>query len=122
MAFLKGLTDWEVAEATGTKERVACFTLLSGSASAIRTLPWFERRDESKHCLERLMPGTGTKDAPRAFSRMLRRTTRGFGLGPASYDEEFETSNNLLTAKRADDIQMAGTEGTIDKRVKCVED
>eukprot|EP00959_Pyramimonas_sp_CCMP1952_P110267 2307126-Pyramimonas_sp.AAC.1 len=27
------------------------------------------------------------------------RATRGFGLRPTSYDEEFETSSNLLTAK-----------------------
>eukprot|EP00959_Pyramimonas_sp_CCMP1952_P415825 8712330-Pyramimonas_sp.AAC.1 len=81
------------------KERVVCFILPPGSATALRTLPGFEHYDESKHCLQCLKPGTGTKDAPRAVSLKLRRTTRGFGLRPMSYDEEFETSNNLLTAK-----------------------
>eukprot|EP00959_Pyramimonas_sp_CCMP1952_P008674 181633-Pyramimonas_sp.AAC.1 len=33
-----------------------------------------------------------------------------------------EASNNLLTAKHVDDIDMASTEDTIDKYVKCVED
>eukprot|EP00959_Pyramimonas_sp_CCMP1952_P387874 8128529-Pyramimonas_sp.AAC.1 len=38
-----------------------------------------------------------------------------------SYDEEFETISNLLTAKHVDDINMAGTEDTIGESVKCVE-
>eukprot|EP00959_Pyramimonas_sp_CCMP1952_P372882 7808413-Pyramimonas_sp.AAC.1 len=64
------------AEATGEKERVARFTLPPGSATVLRTPPGFEHYDESKHCLQRLKPGTGTRDAPRAFSLELRRTTR----------------------------------------------
>eukprot|EP00959_Pyramimonas_sp_CCMP1952_P299466 6263453-Pyramimonas_sp.AAC.1 len=87
MAFLKGLTHRELAGATGEKERVACFTLPPGSATALRTLPGFQDFDESKHCLQCWKPGTGTKGAPRAFSLKLRRTTRGFGLRPTSYDE-----------------------------------
>eukprot|EP00959_Pyramimonas_sp_CCMP1952_P394975 8275418-Pyramimonas_sp.AAC.1 len=99
MAFLKGFTYQELAEATGEKERVVCFTLPPGSATLLRSLPGFEHYDESKHCLQCLMPGTGTKDAPRAFPLKLRRTTRGFGLRPASCEEEFETSSKLLTAE-----------------------
>eukprot|EP00959_Pyramimonas_sp_CCMP1952_P259464 5424792-Pyramimonas_sp.AAC.1 len=114
MAFLKGLTYQELAEATGDKERVACFTLPPGSATALRPLPGFEHYDDSKHCLLCLKPGTGTKNAPRAFSLKLRRTTRGFGLRPTSYDEGFETSSNLLTARHVDDIHMAGTADTLD--------
>eukprot|EP00959_Pyramimonas_sp_CCMP1952_P069168 1443762-Pyramimonas_sp.AAC.1 len=83
-------------------------------ATVLRALPGFEHCDESKHCLQCLKPGTGTKDAPRASSLKLRRATRGFGLRPASYGEEFETSSNLLTAKHVDDINMAGTEDTSD--------
>eukprot|EP00959_Pyramimonas_sp_CCMP1952_P236382 4939865-Pyramimonas_sp.AAC.1 len=97
-------------------------TLPPGSATALRTLPLFEHCDESKHCLQRLEPGAGTKDAPRASSLKLRGATRGFGLRPTSYDGEFETSSNLLTAKPVNDINMAGTEDTIDKCVKRGED
>eukprot|EP00959_Pyramimonas_sp_CCMP1952_P466825 9490598-Pyramimonas_sp.AAC.2 len=86
VAFLKGLTYQELAEATGEKERAGCFTLPPGSATVLRTLPGFERCDESKHCLQRPKPGTGTEDAPRAFSLKLRRAARGFGLRPTSYD------------------------------------
>eukprot|EP00959_Pyramimonas_sp_CCMP1952_P317940 6653407-Pyramimonas_sp.AAC.1 len=116
------LRQKELAGVTGEKERVACFTLPPGSATVLRTLPRFENYDESKHCLQCLKPGTGAKGAPRAFSLQLRRTTRGFGLRPTSYDEEFEASSNLLTATHVDDINMAGTEDTIDKYAKCVED
>ena len=41
MAFLKGLTYREPAEATGEKEREVCFTLPPGSATVLRTLPGF---------------------------------------------------------------------------------
>eukprot|EP00959_Pyramimonas_sp_CCMP1952_P189222 3957985-Pyramimonas_sp.AAC.1 len=93
MAFLKGLTYREIAEATGEKERVVCFTLPPGSATVLRCLPVFENYGESKHCLQCLKLGTGTKGAPRAVSLKLRRNTRGFGLRPTSYHDEFETSN-----------------------------
>eukprot|EP00959_Pyramimonas_sp_CCMP1952_P158947 3324192-Pyramimonas_sp.AAC.1 len=49
-------------------------------------------------------------------------TTRGSGLIPASCDGEFETNSGLLAARRGDDINVAGTEDTIDKCVECVED
>eukprot|EP00959_Pyramimonas_sp_CCMP1952_P212166 4439803-Pyramimonas_sp.AAC.1 len=92
MAFLRGLTYQELAVATGEMERVARFTLPPGSATVLRSLPGFEHYGESKHCLQCLEPGTGTMDARRAFSLKPRRTTRGFGLRPASYDAVFETS------------------------------
>eukprot|EP00959_Pyramimonas_sp_CCMP1952_P314785 6589438-Pyramimonas_sp.AAC.1 len=117
VTFLKGLTYRELAEASGEKESAVCFTLPPVSATALRALPGFESHDESKHCLQCLKLGTGTKDAPRAFSLKLRRTTRGFGLRPTSYDEEIETSTNLITAKHVDDINMAGTGDTIGKHV-----
>eukprot|EP00959_Pyramimonas_sp_CCMP1952_P462974 9484141-Pyramimonas_sp.AAC.1 len=39
MAFLKGLTYRELAEATGEKERGVCFTLPPGSATVLRAFP-----------------------------------------------------------------------------------
>eukprot|EP00959_Pyramimonas_sp_CCMP1952_P431165 9030221-Pyramimonas_sp.AAC.1 len=114
------LTYQKLAETTGEKERAVRFTLPPGSATVLRTLPGFEHYDGSKHCLQCLKPVTGTNDAPRAFSLKLRRITRGFGLRPTSYDEEFETSDNMLTAKHVDDINMAGTEDTIGKYATCV--
>ena len=103
-AFLKGFTYRELAEATGEEERIVCFTLPPGSAALLRQIPGFEHFDETKHCLQCTKPGTGTKDAPRAFSMKLRKTTRAIGLQSTSFDLEFEVKKDLLTAKHVDDI------------------
>eukprot|EP00959_Pyramimonas_sp_CCMP1952_P305956 6402547-Pyramimonas_sp.AAC.1 len=94
VAFLKGLTCQDLAEPTGGTRGVIYFAAWIG-----RALPGFGHYDESKHFLQCLKPGTGTKGAPRALSLKLRRTSRECGLRPMSCDDEFETSNNLLTAK-----------------------
>eukprot|EP00959_Pyramimonas_sp_CCMP1952_P116090 2426904-Pyramimonas_sp.AAC.1 len=83
---------------------MVCFALPLGSAQVLLTLPGFSSYDESRHSLRCLKPGTGTNDAPRAFSLELRATTRATGLTPTSYDPEFEFSQDLLTAKHVDDI------------------
>eukprot|EP00959_Pyramimonas_sp_CCMP1952_P465065 9487654-Pyramimonas_sp.AAC.1 len=100
---------------------MVCFTLPPGSAAVLRSLPGFGSYDESKHCFQCLKPGTGAKDAPRAFSLKLRRVTRGMGLQGTSRDEEFEMSPNLLAAKHVDDIDVTGTDAGVDSYVKCVE-
>ena len=120
-AFLKGFTYKELAEATGEKERTVCFRLPPGSAEYLRKFPGFHNFDESKHCLRCIKPGTGTKDAPRAFSLKLRKTTKNVGLQSTSYDAEFEVKTDLLTAKHVDDINMSGTEKEIDKYTLEVE-
>eukprot|EP00959_Pyramimonas_sp_CCMP1952_P289435 6053916-Pyramimonas_sp.AAC.1 len=80
MAFLKRVT---------LPGSAVCCTSAAGSASCLK-------------------PGTGTKDAPRAFSLKFRKTARGFDPRPTSYDDELEAISNLLTAKHVDDINMAG--------------
>ena len=121
-AFLKGFTYKELAAATGEKERVVCFRLPPGSAQLLRKFPGFEDFDESKHCLQCIKPGTGTKDAPRAFSLKLRHITRQLGLKPTSFDPEFEVKKDLLTAKHVDDVHMTGTEKAIDHYASKVEE
>jgi hypothetical protein len=113
-AFLKGFTYKELADATGEKERTVCFKLPPGSATLLRRFPGFEDYDETIHCLQCEKPGTGTKDAPRAFSMKLRHTTKNIGLKPTIYDPEFEIMDNLLTAKHVDDVNMGGTEKNVD--------
>ena len=120
-AFLKGFTYQELAEATGEKERIVCFRLPPGSAAFLRKFPGFEDFDETIHCLQCVKPGTGTKDAPRAFSLKLRKTTQNIGLRPTSFDPEFEIKRDLLTAKHVDDVNMGGTESNIDYYQKAVE-
>ena len=120
-ALLKGFTYAELAEATGEKERTVCFKLPPGSAELLRTIPGFEHFDETKHCLQCIKPGTGTKDAPRAFSLKLRKTTTRIGLQPTSFDTEFEVKPDLRTAKHVDDVNMTGTDKCIDSYVTAVE-
>jgi hypothetical protein len=112
-AFLKGLTYKELAEATGEHERIVCFKLPPGSAAILRRFPGFEDYDETIHCLWCVKPGTGTKDAPRAFSLKLRKTTVAIGLKPTSFDPEFEVKENSLTAKHVDDVNMTGNDNEI---------
>ena len=113
-AFLKGFTYRELAEATGENERVVCFKLPPGSAMLLRKLPGYEDFDETIHCLQCIKPGTGTKDAPRAFSLKLSKTTKKIGLKSTSYDPEFEIKKDLLTAKHVDDVNMTGKEQQVD--------
>lgn len=74
-AFLKGYTYEGLSNAKGEGEREVCFRLPPGSAQVLRQLPGFEDYDESRRCLQCIKPGTGTKDAPRAFSLKLREAT-----------------------------------------------
>eukprot|EP00959_Pyramimonas_sp_CCMP1952_P099655 2083341-Pyramimonas_sp.AAC.1 len=100
---------------------MVCFTLPPGSAQVLRALPGFSSYDESRRCLGCLKPGTVAKDAPRAFTLKLRTTTRAIGLAPTSYDPEFEFSQDLVTAKHLDDINMTGLEKNVDDYVQRVE-
>ena len=62
----------------------------TGAARALRLFPGFDDFDESREALRCTKPGTGTVDAPRAFSLKLRQITADFGLKPTMYDEELE--------------------------------
>ena len=120
-AFLKGFTYKELAAATGEHERMVCFKLPPGSATLLRKFPGFENYDEAIDCLQCIKPGTGTKDAPRAFSLKLRKTTKCIGLKSKSYGLEFEIKKDLLTAKHVDDVKVSGRESLIDHYVSEVE-
>ena len=119
-AFLQGATYEELHQLTGEAPREVCFTLPKGMAEMIRQLPGYEDYDERYHCLKCDKPGTGAKDAPRAFSIKLATVTRSklVGLRPTTFDQELEVKhavvNNrkqpvLLIAKHVDDIKIAGT-------------
>lgn len=120
-AFLKGYTYAELATATGEKERAVCFKFPPGSAELLRTIPGFEQYDELEYSQQCIKPGIGTKDAPRAFSLQLRKTTTRIDLQPTSFDTEFEIKHDLRTAKHVDDINMTGADRRIDEYAKAVE-
>ena len=69
-AFLQGVTYPELAAATRQEERVAHFTVPPGSAQFLCMVPGYENYDERFHVLRCLRPGTGCKDAPRAFRHL----------------------------------------------------
>ena len=70
-AFLQGLSYEEIHARTKEPLREEYFTLPPGSADMLRKVKGFEHFDERRHVLKYLVPGTGTGDAPRAFSMKL---------------------------------------------------
>ena len=117
LAFLPGVTYQELAAATGQEERVVHFTIPPGSAQFLRMVPGYENYDERFHVLRCLRPGTGCKDAPRAFSMKLSKVTRlpTVGLQPLSSDPECKVKHRhgrlvLILVKHVDDVKIAGEE------------
>ena len=100
---------------------MVCSKLPPDSATLLGKFPGFENYDEAIHCLQCIKPGNGTKDAPRAFSLKLRKTTKCIGFKSTSCDLEFEIKEDLLTAKHVNDINMSGRESLIDHYVSKVE-
>ena len=118
-AFLQGATYQELEMLTGEAPREVCFTLPKGMSELIRKIPGYETYDEKIHCLECNKPGTGSKDAPRAFSIKLATVTRSskVGLKPTTFDPELEVKHQyvdgyprlvLMIAKHVDDIKVTG--------------
>ena len=66
-AFLQGLTFSEMNKLTGEPEEHLSFTVPAGTAKHLRHIPGYEDFDERKEALKCLKPGTGCRDAPRAF-------------------------------------------------------
>ena len=97
-AFLQGATYQELEALTGDAPREVCFTLPKGMAEMLRKIPGYETYDERIHCLECDKPGTGSKDAPRAFSIKLATVTRSdaVGLRPTTFDSELEVKHRYV--------------------------
>ena len=117
-AFLEAFTHQELAQANREQHCTVCFKLPPGSAAVLRTILGFEHYDETIHCLQCVKPGTGTKDAPRALSLKLRKTTKVIGLRSTSFGPEFKIKQNLRTTKHVDDVNMRFEE-EIDQDGKC---
>ena len=125
------MTYPELAAATRQEERVAHFTVPPGSAQFLRMVPGYENYDERFHVLRCLRPGTGCKDAPRAFrafNMKLAKVTRHptVGLQPLSSDPECEVKHRhgrlvLILVKHVDDIKIAGEEAEVQILLKALE-
>ena len=120
-AFLQGMTYQEIHELTGEDVRNVHFSLPPGADEQLRKLPGFENFDSRYECLKCDKPGTGTKDAPRAFSLKLASVTQAkCGMKPTFYDREFELKHdkdgNLIVAnvKHVDDLKLIGPEHEVE--------
>ena len=119
-AFLQGMSYDDIRKRTGEPLREVYFTVPQGSAEILRLIPGYERYDERYHCLQCLVPGTGTADAPRAFNMKLTETLHATRCGYKSctMDPEVEFKHGArgleaLAAKHVDDIKVGGLPATI---------
>jgi len=72
-AFLQGVTYKELAELTGEPLREVNFYLPEYNVPILKKLTGFESFDPRREVLHCDKPGTGSVDAPRAFSMKLKR-------------------------------------------------
>ena len=127
-AFLQGMTYQEMSELTGEDEHEVHFDLPAREAEYLKQVPGFEGFDPRKETLKCLKPGTGCRDAPRAFALKLAQFTRSeaIGLRPSLYDSELELKHVgghlvLLLVKHVDDIKIAGEPREVDTLVAHLE-
>ena len=117
-AFLQGVTYEELHEITGETLREVNFTLPYGEdvIACSRQVEGFENFDPKTEVLHCDKPGTGSVDAPRAFSLKLASVTQGkCDLQPTTNDEELclkhcRKTGKLLVimTKHVDDLKIAG--------------
>ena len=118
-AFLQGVSYEELSRITGRPLREVCFELPANCMALLRTLPGYSDFDPVLEVLACTKPGTGLKDAPKAFNLKLGQVTRDTcGLRSVSYDAELEVLHEdgeatLMVAKHVDDLKIAGTESKI---------
>ena len=114
-AFLQGVTYEELARLTGESLREVNFYLPSSNIHLLRQVPGFEDfnpQEEVCHCDK---PGTGSVDAPKAFSIKLRGvSSRNCKLVNSRVDPELCFRHNergqlvCVMTKHVDDLKIAG--------------
>ena len=124
-AFLQGMTYKEIHDLTGEAEREVHFTLPPEAAAHLRKLEGYHDFDERREVLKCVKPGTGCKDAPRAFSLKLAKCTRSskVQLKPSMFDSELELKHVneelvLMVAKHVDDLKVAGDPREVDNLIQ----
>ena len=107
-AFLQGMTYRELHQLTGEPPRKVYFVLPTGAAPIIRRIPGYQNYDERYHCLQALIPATGTADAPRAFTLKLSKVLRDHDYVETKGDPELmvkfkDDTLVAIIAKHSDD-------------------
>ena len=110
-AFLQGVSYDEIASETGQPIRDVSFEVCPKTAHVVKQLPGFQDFSPGLEVLHCLKPGTGCRDAPRAFSIQLRKATRSFGLVSSLVDSELEYlwvegDLKLIVLKHVDDLKI----------------
>ena len=120
-AFLQGISYAELAKETGREERQVSFELNGQPIFCLRQLPGFSDFNPASEVLRCTKPGTGCKDAPRAFNLKLKRVTAAFGFKPSIMDIELELWHDskgelsMLLLKHVDDFKISGHKDDIEK-------
>ena len=123
-AFLQGISYAELARETGREERQVSFELSGQPIFCLRQLPGFSDFNPASEVLRCTKPGTGCKDAPRAFNLKLKRVTAAFGFKPSIMDSELELWHNskgelsMLLLKHVDDLKISGHKDDIEKLIQ----
>ena len=112
-AFLQGVAYEELAEMTGQPQREVNFVLPPSSVEVLRRIPEFSSFDSAKEVLHCDKPGTGLRDAPRAFSMKLRKVTQSCNFHSSVVEQELEMKHEsrtliALLCKHVDDIKLTG--------------
>ena len=117
-ALLQGVTYHELAELIGTAPHEVNFYLPATNIPILRRVEGFEDFDPINEVLHCDKPGTGSVDAPRAFSMKLKQIlTNEAHMKPSKIDNELlyrhDSNNNLvgMMAIHVDDLKITGETG-----------
>ena len=122
-AFLQGVSYSEIAAETGQPERDVNFDVCSRTVPLVQKLPGFHDWNPIEEVLHCLKPGTGCRDAPRAFSMQFRKATKAFGLASSLIDSELELMYKddqlcMMILKHVDDVKLVGPKELIEALVQ----
>ncbi|CAK9013617.1 S-adenosylmethionine synthase 2 (AdoMet synthase 2) (Methionine adenosyltransferase 2) (MAT 2), partial [Durusdinium trenchii] len=118
-AFLQGVTYDELSQLTGRPLRNVSFEMVGEAVVCLRTLNGFQGFNPQLEVLKCLKPGTGCKDAPRAFNEKLRQVTTKYGFRSSYADSELEYllgpdgQIRMLMTKHVDDLKLCGAKEDI---------
>ena len=118
-AFLQGVTYDELSQLTGRPLRNVSFEMIGEAVVCLRTLNGFQGFNPQLEVLKCLKPGTGCKDAPRAFNEKLRQVTTKYGFRSSYADSELEYllgpdgQIRMLITKHVDDLKLCGAKEDI---------
>jgi hypothetical protein len=107
-----------LAKITGEALREVNFVLPRHNVEQLRKIKGYETFDPDTEVLHCVKPGTGSVDAPRAFSLKLADILTKLKLTPSRVDPEIwylHRDNNLrlVMTKHVDDLKVTGLEEDI---------